>query len=58
MKEFDCGAVIPGCSETLRGEDDEEILAQVAEHARQEHGIAHLEPEVRERVLSLTRDAA
>ena len=39
MKEFFCGAVVPGCKAVFRGETDEDILHQVAGHADSEHGI-------------------
>ena len=42
MKEFACGAVVPGCVAVFRGEDDDAILAQVATHARDDHGMAEV----------------
>ena len=39
MKAFRCGDVVPGCHAELLGEDDEEVLAQVDEHARRDHGL-------------------
>lgn len=37
MKAFRCGDVLPGCSREFTGADREDILAQVAEHARADH---------------------
>lgn len=46
MKEFRCGELVPGCAATFHGESDEEILEQVAGHARQDHGMDEVPPEV------------
>lgn len=39
MKSFSCGAVVPGCTATFGGDTDDEVLAQVADHARVAHGL-------------------
>jgi predicted small metal-binding protein len=46
MKEFWCGAVVPNCSKRFRAENENEILSQVAEHARNDHGMKDVPPEV------------
>ncbi len=38
MKQFACGDVIPGCTRTFRGDEDQ-VLAEVADHARVDHGL-------------------
>jgi predicted small metal-binding protein len=53
MKRFRCGEIVPGCEWTIEGESDEQILGHVAEHAREEHGMDEVPPEVQERVRSL-----
>lgn len=53
MKQFRCGEVVPGCEWTIEGESDEQILEHVAEHARDEHGMDEVPPEVQDRVRSL-----
>ena len=45
MKEFSCGVMVPGCYATFQGQSDDEILRQVAVHAR-EHGMDQVPPEV------------
>ena len=42
MKTFACGAVVPACTATFEGETDEAILAQVADHARVDHGMTEV----------------
>lgn len=46
MKEFACGAVVPGCMATFEGESEEQILEQVATHAREDHGMETVPDEV------------
>ena len=46
VKEFRCGDLVPGCTTTFQGESEEEILQQVALHARDEHGMDEVPPEV------------
>lgn len=50
MKEFACGQVVPDCSATFQAETEEEILQQVAAHAREAHGISDVPPELAEQV--------
>lgn len=50
MKSFACGAVVPNCVATFTAETEQEILGLVAEHARDDHGMATVPPEVAEQV--------
>ncbi len=50
MKEFSCGAVVPGCSARFEGESEEDILQQVAVHARDAHGMEEVPPDVVQQV--------
>jgi predicted small metal-binding protein len=42
MKTFCCGAVVPGCTATFTGHNDDEIVEQVRDHARADHGMDEL----------------
>ena len=46
MKEFRCGEIVPGCETVFEAESEEQILREVAEHAREEHGMDEVPPEV------------
>lgn len=46
MKQFSCGAVVPGCTATFSGETEEEILTHVAQHAKEDHGMESVPDEV------------
>lgn len=46
MKRFACGAVVPSCAASWERTTDDEILAEVATHAAQAHGITDVSPEL------------
>ena len=50
MKEFSCGAMVPGCWATFQGESEDEILRQVAVHARDVHGMDDVPPDVADEI--------
>lgn len=50
MKEFSCGQVVPDCDARFQGETEEEVLQQVAVHAKEAHGMDDVPPEVLEQV--------
>jgi predicted small metal-binding protein len=49
-KVMKCRTVGLDCDFVARGENDEQILAQVAEHARKDHGMQTIPTDVAERV--------
>jgi len=46
MKEFSCGDVVPGCTATFRESSEASLLEQIARHARDDHGLTELSPEL------------
>ncbi len=50
MKQFSCGAVVPGCTATFTAATDDEILGQVATHAKEDHGMDEVPDDVVEAV--------
>lgn len=58
MKEFSCGDVVPGCGQHFRADSDEAILAQVAAHAAEAHGITQPTADLVAEVTSKIRVAA
>jgi predicted small metal-binding protein len=56
MKEFSCGAVVPGCSAVFHAQDDNGILEQVAVHARDDHGLETVSPELVDAVRANIRE--
>ncbi|HMJ02707.1 MAG TPA: DUF1059 domain-containing protein [Conexibacter sp.] len=56
MKEFRCAAVMPECTARFEAESERAILAQVALHAHEEHGMEHVPDEVLDTVRMHIRD--
>ncbi len=56
MKEFSCGAVVPGCNAKFEAESEDELLAQVADHAKADHGMDDVPPEVVSQVRENIRE--
>jgi len=50
MKEFRCGTLVPGCDAAFKSETEDEILQHIAAHARDEHGMDEVPPEVVDRI--------
>ena len=46
MKTFACGDVVPGCTTTFTGPDEDSVLGQVAAHAAAAHGLGTVPPEL------------
>jgi predicted small metal-binding protein len=55
MKEFFCGAVVPDCTARFEAESEQSILAQVALHAQDDHGMEHVPDAVIETVRTHIR---
>lgn len=56
MKSFRCGDVVAGCTASFTGTPDE-ILAGVAEHARQAHRLESMPPEMAAQVRDAMQPA-
>jgi predicted small metal-binding protein len=46
-KVLKCGDVVPGCDFEMTGNSEEEVLQKAAEHAKTDHGMENVPPEVR-----------
>ena len=56
MKQFSCGELVPGCKASFQAESEDEILQWVATHAREEHGMDEVPPEVVDQVRAAISD--
>jgi predicted small metal-binding protein len=56
MKQFCCGDVVPGCTATFHGSDEDEILGAVAAHARKDHGLTEVPASLVAQVRSKIQD--
>ena len=50
MKQFRCGDVIPGCPWVTRSEHEQELLENIVVHARDEHAMDEVPPEVEDAI--------
>jgi predicted small metal-binding protein len=50
MKSFKCGDLVPGCPTELQADTDEEIMKRIAAHARDDHGMDHVPPEIEDKI--------
>ena len=53
MKTFTCGQVVPGCEATFTARDYEDLLEQIADHARKTHDVSALPPEALQEIEDL-----
>jgi predicted small metal-binding protein len=58
MKVLRCNDVNPGCSFEARGNSDEEVLKQAAEHAKTAHNLRRIPADVLSKVRGAIRDQA
>jgi predicted small metal-binding protein len=56
MREFRCGHLVPGCDAVFHCASDDEILVMVESHARDEHGMPVVPPEVVDEVVASISD--
>jgi predicted small metal-binding protein len=56
VKSFACGDVVPDCPAVFSGPDFEDLLRQVADHAREIHGLTSLPPDLVTEVRRSIRD--
>ena len=57
-KTVSCRDVGMDCDFVARGETDEDILQQCTEHARKDHGMTEIPPEVAEKLRGAIHDEA
>jgi len=52
-----CGDVVAGCATTLEAGSEDELMGQVADHARDEHGVTEITPELAEQVKGAVKSS-
>jgi predicted small metal-binding protein len=58
MRELGCVDVgIKACNFVAQGNDDDEVVKKMAEHAKNAHGTYRMLPEVEKKVRAAIRDA-
>ncbi len=57
-KTVSCRDIGADCDFVARGNSEEEVLRQVAEHARTDHQMSEIPAEMRDKVVAAIRDEA
>ena len=52
-----CGDVMPGCAASFEADTTDELLALVAPHAAEVHGVTEITPEVLEAVSGAIKES-
>jgi predicted small metal-binding protein len=55
-KVLKCGDVMPGCKTTIRGDSEHDVLRKAAEHAKTDHKMDNIPPDVLSKVKTAIRD--
>ena len=55
-KEMRCGDLVPGCSKVIEGRDEKEVIAKATEHARSDHHIQQMTPDLEQKVRGAIHD--
>lgn len=56
-KTMKCGDLMPGCDFVAHGESEDEVLRNVAAHAKEAHGIEEITDDLVAQVRSKINDA-
>jgi predicted small metal-binding protein len=51
-KEMRCSDLMPGCDRVIEGKDEKEVMAKATEHARNDHNIRTMTPDLEQKVRS------
>ncbi len=57
-KEMRCGDLMPGCKTVIEGKDEKEVVAKATEHARNDHNIQHMTPDLEQKVRGAIHEKA
>jgi predicted small metal-binding protein len=57
-KVLKCGDVMPGCDKVIEGKNIDEVFAKAEAHARKEHNMTIITPNVMTQIESAIRDKA
>jgi predicted small metal-binding protein len=55
-KELRCGDLMPGCNFVAQGNSTDEVMQKAADHAKKDHGMASIPPDVARKAQAAIRD--
>jgi predicted small metal-binding protein len=56
MKSLKCGDLMPGCKVEVVGKDINEVMAKASEHAKKDHGMNSIPPDVAAKVKAAIKE--
>ncbi|HEV8310105.1 MAG TPA: DUF1059 domain-containing protein [Methylomirabilota bacterium] len=56
MKILRCSDLMPGCKAVVEGMDTEDVMAKATEHAKKDHGMTTIPPDVAAKVRAAIKD--
>ena len=55
-KELRCADLMPGCNFVAQGKDEQEVIQKAGEHAKRDHGMTTIPPDMERKVRGAIRD--
>ncbi len=55
-KVLRCGDLMPGCKAVIEGKDANEVMAKATEHAKKDHKMTTIPPDVAAKVKAAIKD--
>jgi predicted small metal-binding protein len=55
-KQLTCGELMPGCKAVIEGKDENEVMARAAEHAKKDHKVENIPPELASKVRAAIKE--
>lgn len=56
-RELRCADLFSACPFVAQGRNDDEVMQKAVEHAKEEHGVATILPEVKQKARAAIRDS-
>jgi predicted small metal-binding protein len=55
-KVLRCGDLMPGCKAVVEGNNEAEVMAKAVEHAKKDHGMTTIPPDVAAKAKAAIKD--
>jgi len=55
-KVLRCGDLMPGCQAVVEGNNEAEVMAKAVEHAKKDHGLTAIPPDVAAKAKAAIKD--
>lgn len=56
-KQLRCGELMPGCQTVIEGKDDDEVMMKAAEHAKHDHNVTTISPDLAGKIKQAIRES-